>query len=299
MENLHLLLAIALVLYLLNRNKKEGFAALTQVQKDFLKKSTEFYTRGQIFNNNANLDLVAPLFDLLRQLNVMINDEPRPDRKQVNKIKTELTKQGINIVELRDNIVECIIQLLEAPSLNEDPNSVIAVIISPAFSTKLNSVFLELNKIDIAALSKAADLSKDEFCQNLPSIFRVSGDKESSDRQTKELMFMNQILAAYSNLIMMFYLFIMKNMDSISLYCGEDKTQQYKEFKKMFETIRTAMITKEDLDAKCPKPEQLCGSYITEASTCNTNLSSVKTHRTVLILLVIILLVTTIFFAMK
>jgi hypothetical protein len=112
---------------------------------------------------------------------------------------------------------------------------------------------------------------------------------------------MNQILSAYSNLIMMVYTFIMKNMDSISLYCGQDKTQQYKEFKKLFETVRTAMITKEDLDARCPKPipEKVCASYITEASTCNTDLASVKKHRTILIVLVVILIIAVAFLAMK
>ena len=155
--------------------------------------------------------------------------------------------------------------------------------------------------MDIASLSKAAGMDKDQFCGNLPYIFSVAYDKEDSSRKTKNVMFMNQVLSAYSNLIMMVYLFIMKNMDSISLYCGEDKTQQYKEFKKLFETVRTAIITKEDIDSKCPKPipEKICASYITEASTCNINLASIKTQRTALVVVVIILIIAVIFLAMK
>jgi hypothetical protein len=302
MENLHLLLAIALVLYILSCNKKEGFAALTDAQKKFLKSFTkdEYYTRGEIFNNNKNLDIADAMMTLLIPLNTMINDTTTKD-PLINQTKLELTNRGINIVQLRDNIVDCIIQILEAPVMNENPNGFISVIIGPAFSSKLNSIFLDLNKIDIAALSKSTGLSKDQFCRNLPSIFGVAYDKEDSSRKAQELMFMNQILSAYSNLIMMVYLFIMKNMDSISLYCGEDKTQQYKEFKKLFETVRTAMITKEDIDSKCPKPvpEKVCASYISEASTCNTDLASVKKHRTILIALVVILIIAVVVLAMK
>ena len=302
MNNLHLLLIIVLICYILSCNKKEGFVALTEAQKTFLKtfKKDEFYKYREIFNNNENLGAADAMIQLLVPLNIMINDEPNKD-PVINQTKIELAKQGINIVALRDNIVDCIIQLLEAPSANENTNGFIAVVVSSSFSTKLNSIFLELNKMDIASLSKAAGMNKDEFCGNLPYIFRPSYDKESSDRQTKELMFMNQVLSAYSNLIMMVYLFIMKNMDSISLYCGEDKTQQYKEFKKLFETVRTAIITKEDIDSKCPKPipEKICASYITEASTCNINLASIKTQRTALVVVVIILIIALIFLAMK
>lgn len=302
MNNLHLLLIIVLICYILRSNKKEGFAALTETQKTFLKtfQKDEFYKRGEIFNNNENFGAAADaMIQVLLPLNTMINDKSSKD-PTINQTKIELTKQGINIVELRDNIVDCVIQLLEVPSINENTNGFIAVVVGSSFSTKLNSVFLELNKIDIASLSKAAGMNKDDFCGNLPSIFEVSYNRDSSDSQTKELMFMNQILSAYSNLIMMVYLFIMKNMDSISLYCGEDKTQHYKEFKKLFETVRTAMITKEDLDSKCPKPipEKICASYITEASTCNINLASIKTQRTGLILVVIILIIAVIFLAM-
>ena len=228
----------------------------------------------------------------------MINANKDP---VINQTKIELAKQGINIVELRDNIVDCFIQLLEAPDKDENTNGFIAVVVSSSFSTKLNSILLELNKIDIASLSKATGMDKDEFCGSLPSIFRVPNNKEDSSRRTEESMLTNQVLSAYKNLIMMVYLFIMKNMDSISLYCGEDKTQQYKEFKKLFETVRTAVITKEDIDSKCPKPipEKICASYITEASTCNINLASIKTQRTALVVVVIILIIAVIFLAMK
>ena len=166
MNNLHLLLIIVLICYILSCNKKEGFAALTEAQKTFLKtfKKDEFYKYREIFNNNENLGAAGAMIQLLLPLNIMINDEPNKD---INQTKIELAKQGINIVELRDNIVDCIIQLLEAPSANENTNGFIAVVVSSSFSTKLNSIFLELNKMDIASLSKAAGTTAPDLAQAL------------------------------------------------------------------------------------------------------------------------------------
>jgi hypothetical protein len=308
MNNLHLLLGIALVLYILSCNKKEGFAALVESQRNYVRTFVGDTNRNEGEPEKIlgadNLSKVRLFLNILTPLNIMINASATGRDANPDAVNTriELTNRGIDVTKLRDNIADCIIQIIEqVPDNTQDANALVAVIISPSFSSKLNSIFLELNKIDIASLSKSQGMSKDQFCNNLPFIFSVGYDKEDSSRKTQEVMFMNQILSAYSNLIMMVYLFIMKNMDSISLYCGEDKTQQYKEFKKLFETVRTAMITKEDLDSKCPKPvpEKICASYISEASTCNINLASIKTHRTVLIALVVILIIAVVVLAMK
>jgi hypothetical protein len=315
MESLHLLLIIFLIGYIISHTKKEGFAALTEAQKKYIRTFTGDTRRNsreprEILGQN-NLNKVSYFINILTPLNIMISAKPSadPDLNQVVNTRTELTNRGIDITKLRDNIADCIIQIIEqVPDNTEDTNAFTAVIVSPSFSSKLNSIFLDLNKIDIAALSKATGMDKKQFCQQVPFMFNVAQNKEQGDRNLKEAQLMNQILSAYKNLIMMIYLFIMKNLDSISLYCGEDNTQHYKEFKKLFETVRTAMITKEDLDAQCPKsnlnklcpePEKICASYIKEASTCNMDLSSAKKQRTTLIVLVIILIIAVIFLAIK
>jgi hypothetical protein len=317
MENLHLLLIIVLLGYILSNNKKEGFAALSEAQKNYVRtfagdaRMNSREPREILGQNNFNK--VSDFISILTPLNVMISANPtgRDANPDVVNTRTELTNRGIDITKLRDNIADCIIQIIEqVPDNAEDPSAFIAVIVSPSFSSKLNSIFLDLNKIDIAALSKASGMNKDQFCQNIPFMFNVAQNKEQGDRRLKEAQLMNQILSAYKNLIMMVYLFIMKNLDSISLYCGGDNTQHYKEFKKLFETVRTAMITKEDLEAQCPKPdlnklcpkpepEKICASYIKEASTCNMDLASAKKQRTTLIVLVVILIIAVIFLAMK
>jgi hypothetical protein len=302
MENLHLLLAIALVLYFITRNKKEGFAVLTESQKTSIKNFDRSKDDiGTILGNTFRIEKeTRTMLDLISTLNIIINPDkyeiPGRDKQMAGNMNVELIKQGINLTQLRDNLADCTIQIIEAEN---NPDSLIQVIISPSFSTKLNGVFLELNKIDIAALSKGMGMNKQQFCDNIPGMLRVTKSKEESDSLVKQINFMNQVLQAYKNLIMMFYLFINKNLNNISLYCGEENTKHYKEFKNMLETIRTAMITKEDLDSNCPKAEKVCASYITESLTCNTNLSSIKNQRTGLIILVIILLSTTLYLGFK
>ncbi len=297
MEKLHLLLAIALILYFITTNKKEGFVVLTEAQKTSIKNFNRDSNIYDIVGDNRNVELIRGMTKLISNLNSIINpDKSGPNKDMARNMNVELIKQGINLIQLRDNLADCTIQILEAEN-NQD--SLIQVIISPSFSTKLNGVFLELNKIDIASLSLGMGISKRRFCDNMPGFIRVTRDKEESDRLVKEMIFMNQVLQAYKNLIMMFYLFINKNLNSISLYCGEENTKHYKEFKQMLETIRTAMITKEDLDSNCPKAEIVCASYITESLTCNTNLSSIKNQRTGLIILVIILLSISLYLGFK
>ena len=291
MDNLQLILVAALVYYFLLREDKEGFVALTQAEKEQIR---NFSGEGSLkqsdnslwfklgTNENREKAVIAlPMLELLKFLNVIIDTSPIPDRERVEKMKNELAKQGVNIIKLRDTVSDCIIELIEA-----DNKSLTDVIISSSFSNKINSVFLELNKIDIIVLS-GIFVPKDEFCKQL------SSSKEHTEKMTKVMDGFNQILSAYSNLIMVFYMFIVKNMNSVITYCGEENTTHLKEFKKMFETIRLAVITKEDLDNKCPRPvpEQVCASYISEASTCNTNLSSLKGQRTMLIVLVVLLLI--------
>lgn len=295
MDNLQLILVAALVYYFLLREDKEGFITLTQSQRDIVKN----YSLGpqpadqlQTLNipNDTN-KLIQPMLILIGLLNGIISPDPKApgnqDPKQIeqiSKLKEELKKQGIDIFSLRDKLTECVIALIES-----EPNleSYAKVITSTTFSSNLNSIFLELNKIDIAVLSSIF-MTKDEFCK------KVGATKEQQDEKFKNgMLFINQILAAYSNLIMVFYMFIVKNMNNVITYCGEENTTHLKEFKKMFETIRLAVITKEDIDNKCPRPvpEQVCASYISEASTCNTNLSSLKGQRTILIVLVVLLLI--------
>jgi hypothetical protein len=304
MEKLHLLLAIALILYFITINKKEGFAVLTESQKTSIKNfnKNDGPRIDEIVGDNRNVNLVREMFELISGLNIIINPEKSgPNKDYARNMNVELIKQGINLTQLRDNLADCTIQILEAEN---NPDALIQVIISPSFSSKLNGVFLELNKIDIASLSKGMGMDKQKFCDNVERLpasgfIRVTKSKEESDSLVKQMNFMNQVLQAYKNLIMMFYLFINKNLNNISLYCGEENTKHYKEFKNMLETIRTAMITKEDLDSNCPKAEKVCASYITESLTCNTNLSSIKNQRTGLIILVIILLSTTLYLGFK
>jgi hypothetical protein len=288
MDNLQLLLVIALLVYFSPYllGGKEGFATLKKEQKDAI---VNFSLSGpnqlnKFINVSSEKEaFTKPMLLLVGMLNGILTPTTKDSEEleKNSKVKEELNKQGINIVSLKDNLVNCIVQIYESPDGEFD---VYKVILDPTFSSKLNSVFIELNKIDIAILSSSF-MTKDQFCKN--------SDKDESSKLANHYNYINQILTAYSSLIIMIYTFIMKNIDNIDKYCGDNGgTQHYKEFKKMFETVRTAFITKEDLDKKCPKaePEKLCASYISEASKCNTNTSSLKTQRTILIVVIVILM---------
>jgi hypothetical protein len=293
MNNLYSIL-ILLVIYYFFINNKESFE-ITSLERDLITNYKNFFDTQKIEQTkigstySSKRVFLDPLFSLLGLINTVISPN-ESEKDTYNKVKEGLKNQNVNIDKLKSDLVDCIIQILDSPSF-DDSNNATKVLVDPTFSSKMNNIFLELNKIDIALLSSTV-IGKTQFCNAFSdTAFRVY-KKEDSEKRAKMLSSFNKILTAYSNLIMMFYLFILKNIDNISNYCGQERTQTYKEFKKMFETIKLAVITKDDLDKKCPKanPAEICASYIKEASTCNTSTSSLKSQRTILIILVVILL---------
>jgi hypothetical protein len=291
-----ILAVILLLVVLFMSGKKERFVSLTDEQKQAIKlvREDDEESRDKLYQlvaSNPNFQLIRGILDIISTLNLLLNNQS----DEVKKIRTSIENQGVNIESLKNNLADCVILILETSN-----EKIVDVIISSQFSSKLNNVFFELNKLNIAVVSSSI-IPKDDFCRSFNGLAIPAFSSETQERTNQQLNLFNKILSAYTNLISVLYFFIIKNMNSINEYCGDEYygSKQYKEFTKMFETIREAMITKEVLEKKCPtvKPEEVCSSFISQVSTCNQNLTSIKKEKTTYIYLIVILLIAVAYLA--